>query len=399
MRIFISYRRDDIDVVSRIRERLSARFPHVFQDTDAILPGHDFNQATTDELSDADVVLVVIGRDWIRQARDTSKPDWVRFEVEQTLARTPPPRVFPVLVRDGDLPAKDELPPSMQPLLNYQATRIASGADFDFHVERLIAAIGKGTQRVPARLRVATPLGILALAAVAWGTWHLRVAQQHLEAERRAAEELALKQKHVEAQKRALGASTPAAPSTANVEAPEQRTPPVVDQVAIEPPPEQERRGAPKPASEARTSVAAATAAIGKPRPQTPVNNQNQTNPRSQVTRGWVIGRSVDFVGGPGHFDRSVVFRTIRARIRAMQQCYERGLLRKTKLGGKVRIELTIQVNGTVTGAIRETSGDPVVDACMEAVVTRLRFNPGPKGGSVTYAANFELVTSEVRPP
>jgi len=96
-------------------------------------------------------------------------------------------------------------------------------------------------------------------------------------------------------------------------------------------------------------------------------------------------------VGGSGDFDASVVVRTIKTRIRAIRACYERELRRNPTLSGKVTIEFTIQTRGNVTAVkVKEnTTNDPAVATCVANTVKRFRFNPGPEGGSVTYAYPF----------
>lgn len=95
--------------------------------------------------------------------------------------------------------------------------------------------------------------------------------------------------------------------------------------------------------------------------------------------------------GGTGEFDAAVVVRTIRARLRAIQMCYENELRRDPSLAGKVTVSFTIQTTGTVTGvkASENTSGSAGLGDCIVQTVERFRFNPGPSGGSVSFAYPF----------
>lgn len=174
MRIFISYRRDDVDVVSRVRDRLVQRGHQVFQDIDTIRPGERFGQQTFGELDAAEVVLFVIGPTWLRQVQDPSKPDWIRQEVEHVLSRAPLPRIFPVLVRGAELPSDDLLPQGMRDLIAYQAMPIPSGPAFDYHVERLLMAIEPSAKRMRPSWRGALAgaalLSLGGLGAFAWST-------------------------------------------------------------------------------------------------------------------------------------------------------------------------------------------------------------------------------------
>jgi len=92
-----------------------------------------------------------------------------------------------------------------------------------------------------------------------------------------------------------------------------------------------------------------------------------------------------------GEFDASIVVKTIRTRIRAIQACYEKELRRNPSLAGKVTAEFTIVERGTVSGVkiTANTTGDDAVGACVANTISRFRFNPGPEGGSVTFSYPF----------
>ncbi|MFW6067491.1 MAG: TonB family protein [Myxococcota bacterium] len=96
-------------------------------------------------------------------------------------------------------------------------------------------------------------------------------------------------------------------------------------------------------------------------------------------------------VGGAGQFDTSVVQRQIRARLRAIQRCYENELRKDPSLAGKVTVEFTIEQRGNVTGAraAQNTTGSSAVERCVVNTIRRFRFNPGPEGGSVTFSYPF----------
>jgi TonB family protein len=98
-----------------------------------------------------------------------------------------------------------------------------------------------------------------------------------------------------------------------------------------------------------------------------------------------------DEVGGSGQFDSNLVVQTIKARLRAIQMCYEQQLRRNPTLSGKVTVEFTIQPRGNVTDVkVKDNStGDAAVGTCVANTVSTFRFNPGPEGGSVTYSYPF----------
>ena len=95
--------------------------------------------------------------------------------------------------------------------------------------------------------------------------------------------------------------------------------------------------------------------------------------------------------GGSGDFDSSIVVRTIRTRLRAIQRCYETELRRDPTLQGKVTVQFTIVERGTVSNArsTENTTGSAAVASCVVNTVRRFRFNPGPEGGSVNFSYPF----------
>jgi hypothetical protein len=167
MRIFISYRRDDVDIVSRIRADIARRGHEVFQDTHGIEYGDVFKTTTLGQLDAAGVVLFVIGPNWLRQVLDETKPDWIRLELEHALQRSNRPRIIPVLVREAKLPREDELPKSMQELLGYHAIAIPSGPGYEFFIAQLMRAIEGGKSWSP--LKKLSAIGGAALALLVTG--------------------------------------------------------------------------------------------------------------------------------------------------------------------------------------------------------------------------------------
>jgi hypothetical protein len=139
--IFISYRRSDSPAITGwIDDHLRRKFgtKGVYRDIDSIPPGVDFIEHLTKSLETCDVCLVIIGPAW-DLARLSDQHDPVRLELEIALASNA--CVIPVLVERANLPARELLPASLQPLLRRQATRIDSGSDFGIHISRLVSAI------------------------------------------------------------------------------------------------------------------------------------------------------------------------------------------------------------------------------------------------------------------
>ncbi len=183
MKIFISYRRGtSTDIVGRIQDRLAQHFgrDEIFYDLVHIPPGQHFPQRIAAALSQAAVLLVVIGPDWLTGGSLANPDDWVRWEIETALGRRDL-RMIPLLVGGAELPSASELPPNLQPLLRYNGMRIDSGTDFYHHLQRLIhvldpsvnprASFEPATVSRPPSLRAAAVLGsVLALGTVAVGT-------------------------------------------------------------------------------------------------------------------------------------------------------------------------------------------------------------------------------------
>jgi TIR domain len=112
--VFISYQRGDRDTAVKLYAQLQARFPgQVFTDT-ALQPGADWNQALTQALQSAAVVLVLVGPDWKTDARRYA-------EAEVAAALQGGKVVVPVLINGASLPRASALPPSLRGLVTRQA--------------------------------------------------------------------------------------------------------------------------------------------------------------------------------------------------------------------------------------------------------------------------------------
>src|SRR5271163_2713968 len=114
-RITISYRRDDSGAITgRIFDRLVGYYGResVFRDIDNIPLGVDFRQQINSILDQSDIVLAIVGPQWIGPRRGKSRldnvADPVRLEIEAVLRRDVP--LIPVLVARAPMPRADELP-------------------------------------------------------------------------------------------------------------------------------------------------------------------------------------------------------------------------------------------------------------------------------------------------
>lgn len=155
--IFISYRREEAAAhAGRLHDRLSTHFgeDRVFIDINSIAIGADFTSAVIEAVSECNVLLALIGRDWSTVTDDRGKRriddpgDWVRVEIETALKRDI--QIIPVLVNGAVLPQADDLPPSLRSLTSRQAIEL-SDTSFRSEVTRLIAALGKVVEAEPSR--------------------------------------------------------------------------------------------------------------------------------------------------------------------------------------------------------------------------------------------------------
>jgi hypothetical protein len=107
-RIFISYRRQETAWPARhLYDVLVEHFPadQVFKDVDNIDPGDDFVERISAAVGCCDVLLALIGPQWLTimnkkgQRRLDDPEDYVRLEIETALTRKI--RVIPILVDEG----------------------------------------------------------------------------------------------------------------------------------------------------------------------------------------------------------------------------------------------------------------------------------------------------------
>ena len=146
------------------------------------------------------------------------------------------------------------------------------------------------------------------------------------------------------------------------------------------------------PATPARTTDSAAPAAV-------PTN--------APPPEAGVLGTSGHFVAAssehPGSRGPDVVRRVVRAHIKDIRVCYNRGLERDPSLAGRVAIQFTIGPEGTVKSSVVQSSTLSVADRstadCIAAAALQWRFPEPEGGGSVIISYPFVLETGDVPPP
>jgi hypothetical protein len=220
--IFISYRREESRWSARsLRDRLCRDFDpkQIFMDIDAIALGEDFVEAIETTVAKCDVLIAVIGNNWLTSkdghgSRRLDNPeDFVRMEVGTALKRKI--RVIPVLVDGALMPQSTDLPEDLKPLVRRNALLITD-TSFEGDCQRLAAAIRQVLERTAAeeRERLATEQRQREGAEA-----RQCEAKERLEAERHQREE-----KHRRDEKERLGEpQTPPSP-TGVIPAPEVKT-------------------------------------------------------------------------------------------------------------------------------------------------------------------------------
>jgi hypothetical protein len=173
-RIFISYRREDSGAwAGRLHDRLREHFGHdnVFMDVDAIEPGLDFTEVIERTVASCDVLIALIGRQWLTstdatgQRRLDDPEDFVRREIATALRRNI--RVIPALIQNTPMPRAANLPDDLQPLTRRNALELS---DTRFHrdVDQLIVVLDRVLGVTPSPPRPPTPLWVLLTYLRSW---------------------------------------------------------------------------------------------------------------------------------------------------------------------------------------------------------------------------------------
>ena len=145
--MFISYRRDEsAGYAGRMADRFTEHFgkDKVFRDIDSIEPGLDFVEAIESAVGSSEVMLAVIGKNWLTATDAAGRErlqdpyDYVRMEIAAALQRNL--RVVPVLVQGASMPGTDELPEDLAPLTRRNAFELHDSS-WDDDVRRLISAL------------------------------------------------------------------------------------------------------------------------------------------------------------------------------------------------------------------------------------------------------------------
>jgi len=159
-RIFVSYRRhDSAGHAGRLYDHLRDYFgsSRVFMDVEGIEPGTDFTQVLDERIAGAEVVVAVVGPNWLPagargSGRSDHTEDYVFREIATAFARGV--EVIPVLVAGAAVPPQSELPDELADLTRRQMYAVNDTA-FAASLTRLIRAVERSAARTRERRRLA----------------------------------------------------------------------------------------------------------------------------------------------------------------------------------------------------------------------------------------------------
>ena len=154
--VFICYRRQETAYAAAwLYDRLRDRFGpgQVFKDVDNIEPGDDFFEKINTAVGSCDVLLALIGTDWLTMNDDdghrrlSDPADFVRLEIEAALARQV--RVVPLLISGARMPRGEQLPESMAGFARRHALELTP-ARFEADTDRLLGVLERTLAEVQA---------------------------------------------------------------------------------------------------------------------------------------------------------------------------------------------------------------------------------------------------------
>lgn len=168
--IFVNYRQSDSQhAAMAIATILKHSFAEgeVFIDRSSILGGKDWPNSISNALESAQVLVAVLGEDWLRswdghgRRRIDHPKDWVRLELSRAFERGIP--VVPVLLESAEIPPPEALDNCLLNICRAQAERIRLDTwDSDLAhlistLSQLITGIVRRTPSFPTGIRIARP--------------------------------------------------------------------------------------------------------------------------------------------------------------------------------------------------------------------------------------------------
>jgi len=184
MMIFINYRREDsMGIAGRLHDRLADAFgwKNLFMDVDSIPPGIDFVRHLNDQVATCDILLAVIGPNWLDLKNEQgdrrlhAADDFVALEIAAALARDIP--VIPILVDGAGMPKANDLPQPLKPLARRNAIILRQncfGRDADALIEKIRAS--RPTTRSIWKIAAISGLFIISSGAISYYVWPFPIA-------------------------------------------------------------------------------------------------------------------------------------------------------------------------------------------------------------------------------
>ena len=155
-KIFISYRRvDEPDFVGRMYDHFVCRYgeENVFMDLD--IPDFTrFEEHIIKEVDESDVLVAVIGPQWLellKEKSESGKRDFVVMEIKRALDKGI--MIAPICIKNAPVPEeKDDLPSGIrtriQKMLDYQVSRVRGGSDFRDDMKKRIGFIDQRLKKL-----------------------------------------------------------------------------------------------------------------------------------------------------------------------------------------------------------------------------------------------------------
>lgn len=145
IKVFISYRQiDNPDFVERIRDWFAWRYgqENIFMDF-ASIPGFThFPDYILKKLDECNVLVAVIGPDWIKLLEEKTKKGTKDFLVEEIKYALEHDKVVaPICIKDTDEPDRNDLPVDIQAMLDYQIRPLNPQQHFLDNIERVMDEI------------------------------------------------------------------------------------------------------------------------------------------------------------------------------------------------------------------------------------------------------------------
>ena len=119
----------------------------MFIDIETIPLGIDFRKYVTDQLEKCEIVLAIMGDDWL--CDDNGPSESTRIELATALERGDLP-IIPILVGEAPVPSEDQLPDDLKALSYRNGLKLHGDRGFNQGMQSLIEVIERETEWMPA---------------------------------------------------------------------------------------------------------------------------------------------------------------------------------------------------------------------------------------------------------